>query len=130
MAGLRFSNTDMAKDYPRSDRVADEIQRQLAETIRTELKDPGMAAFFTISEVEVTRDLSVADVHFTVLEAEAVQPTLNALERARGFLRKRLATRLRLRNTPQLRFHYDRSVEEGARMDRLIDAARQRDSDE
>jgi ribosome-binding factor A len=120
----------MPKDYPRSDRVADEIQRQLAETIRHELKDPGVAEFFTISEVEVTRDLSVADVHFTVLEAESVEPTLDALQRARGFLRKRLASKLRLRNTPQLRFHYDRSVDEGARMDRLIDAARRRDSPE
>lgn len=120
----------MPKDYPRSDRVADEIQRQLAETIRLELKDPGMPAFFTISEVEVTRDLSIADVHFTVLEQESVKPTLDALERARGFLRRRLASKLRMRNTPQLRFHHDHSVDDGVRMDELIAAARRRDSDE
>jgi len=118
----------MAKDYPRSDRVADQIQRELAAIIRAELKDPGIGTFFTISEVEVTRDLSIADVHFTVLEPESVDDTLAALARARGFMRKRLAGKLRLRNTPQLRFHYDRSVEEGVRMDQLIDAARRRDA--
>ena len=62
-------------------------------------------------------------------------PTLSviclvSLFNARGFLRKRLASKLRLRNTPQLRFHYDRSVDEGTRMDRLIEAARRRDSHE
>ena len=118
----------MPRDYPRSDRVADEIQRHLAETIRHELKDPRMAEFFTISEVEVTRDLAIADIHFTVLEEEAIESTLDALQRAHGFLRRRLASKLRLRNTPQLRFHHDRSVQEGERMDRLIQAARRRDS--
>ena len=53
---------------------------------------------------------------------------LDALQRAHGFLRRRLASKLRLRNTPQLRFHHDRSVQEGERMDRLIQAARRRDS--
>ena len=120
----------MPKDYPRSDRVADQIQRELAEIIRVELKDPGIGTFFTISEVEVTRDLSIADVHFTVLEAESLKETEHALQRAHGFLRRRLAAKLRLRNTPQLRFHHDRSVEEGARMDELIEAARRRDSHE
>ncbi len=107
--------------------MADQIQRELAETIRTELKDPGIPPFFTISEVEVTRDLSIADVHFTVLDDESVEDTLDALARAQGFLRKRLAGRLRLRSTPQLRFHHDRSIQEGERMDKLIEAARRRD---
>lgn len=117
----------MPRDYPRSYRVADQIQRELADLVAHELKDPGIGDLFTISEVEVSRDLSVADVHFTVLLPESAASTLQALERAAGFLRRRLGARLRMRTLPQLRFHHDRSGVEGARMDALIEAARRRD---
>ncbi len=120
----------MAREYPRSFRVADQIQRELSTIVTQELKDPGIGEFFTISEVEVTRDLSIADVHFTVLDAQSVPATLAALRRASGFLRRRLAGRVRLRVTPQLRFHHDSSTADGARMDALIAAARRRDRDD
>ena len=118
----------MPKDYPRSERVADQIQRELADIIRHELKDPGVSSLITIAEVEVSRDLSIADVYFTVLENDKIEATGAALARARGFLRSRLGSKLRIRSTPQLRFFHDESTEQGARIDRLIAEARERDN--
>ena len=117
----------MPREYPRSYRVADQIQRELADIISHELKDPGLGALFTIAEVEVSKDLSIANVYYTLLDAAASEATQSALQRASGFLRGRLGARLRMRSTPQLRFRYDRSIERGEQMDALIDAARRRD---
>ena len=117
----------MSREYPRSYRVADQIHRELAELIAHGLKDPGVRSLVTISEVEVTRDLSIATVFFSVLSEESPGSTLQSLERASGYLRRQLASRLRLRNVPQLRFRHDRSSEHGQYMDALIDAAVRRD---
>ena len=74
----------MAREYPRSYRVADQIHRELAELIARGLKDPGVSAMVTISEVEVTRDLSIATVFFSVLSEDPPGSTLESLERASG----------------------------------------------
>jgi len=114
----------MPNEYPRSHRVADFIQRELAEVIRNELKDPRISPMLTISSVEVTRDLSVAKVYFTVMDAAAERiETEDALKRAAGFLRRHLAKAMNTRSVPQLRFHYDDSSERGAHMSALIDKA-------
>jgi ribosome-binding factor A len=107
-------------DYPRSHRVADFIQRELSVLIRGELKDPRLSPMLTIASVEVSRDLSVARVYYSVLDAEDRQATQEALASASGFLRKQLARRMQIRSVPQLRFHYDDSAEHGARMSALI----------
>jgi len=113
----------MPKDYPRSYRVADQIQRELATLIRQEVKDPGISPLLTIAEVEVSSDLSLATIYFTVLDDKDVQTSSEALNRASGFLRGALAKRLRLRIVPQLRFRYDDSIRVGEQMDVLINAA-------
>ena len=74
----------------------------------------------TISSVEVSRDLSVAKVYFSVFDASEKAPTLEALASASGFLRKQLARRMQTRSVPQLRFYYDDSAEHGAHMSALI----------
>jgi ribosome-binding factor A len=114
----------MPKDYPRTRRIAEQIQRELAELVRTELKDPRVSGFVTITDVEVSADQSHAKVFFTVLgDAPKIEETTQGLKRAAGFLRSQLAQRMRLRTIPQLDFKYDASVERGMKLSRLIDEA-------
>ena len=110
----------MAKDYPRSHRVADQIQQELSVLIRDELKDPRVPAMLTITSVDVTRDLSMARVFYTLLGETNRDECQDALENGSGYLRRLLGTRLSVRSVPQLTFRYDRSIEEGARMSALI----------
>jgi len=107
----------------RSARIADQIQRELAELIRLEVRDPRVR-LVTITAVELSRDQSHAKVFFTVLGSEAeAKETLEGLQRAAGFLRTSLAHRLSTRTVPDLHFAYDASIERGVRLSRLIDEA-------
>ncbi len=116
----------MAKDFARTDRVAEQIQRELAELLRLEVKDPRVR-MITLTGVEVARDYSHAKVFYTTLEG-ANKGVQQGLERASGFLRSQLAHAMKLRVVPQLHFVYDTSVERGARLSRLIDEAMSSDS--
>lgn len=119
----------MGREFSRSRRVGEQIQRELAELVQRELKDPRLG-MVTISAVDVSKDLSVAKVYFTVLDPEHdTQQTRQALTHAGGFLRRELAHRMKLRVVPELRFHYDSSIEEGSRLSALIDQAISKDSD-
>lgn len=111
----------MPKDFARTDRVAEQIQRELAELIRLEVKDPRVR-MVTLTAVEVSADYSHAKVYYTALEGENKQ-LQQGLERASGFLRSQLAHAMKLRVTPQLHFAYDTSVERGTRLSQLIDEA-------
>ena len=114
----------MPRDFPRSRRIAEQIQRELAEVIRLELKDPGVRGMVTITEVEVSLDQSHAKVFFTLLgDDQKIEETAAGLKRASGFLRTQLARRLKLRTVPPLEFKYDASIERGVRLSRLIDEA-------
>ncbi len=109
------------KSFPRSARAADQIQRILSELIRTELKDPRVH-MVTITDVEVSVDMSHAKVFVTTLDAPDHRAgTIAGLQHAAGFLRSALSRRLSLRTVPQLHFVYDESVERGTRLSRLID---------
>jgi ribosome-binding factor A len=111
----------MPKDFPRARRIAEQIQRELAEIIRLELKDPRVG-LITLTDVEVSQDHEHAKVYFTLLSGQAqAEETLNGLRRAAGFLRSQLAHRMKLRIVPELRFVYDTSVERGMDLSRLID---------
>lgn len=113
----------MPKDFPRSRRISEQVQRELSEIIRLELKDPRVG-MITITDVEVTQDNAYARVYFTLLgDASELPETTSALQHAAGFLRRQLAQRLKLRTVPQLQFEYDASVERGMRLSQLIDAA-------
>ena len=108
---------------PRRARIADQLQRELAELIRTELRDPRVG-MITLTGVELSRDQSHAKVFFTVLGPEtAAEAAREGLQRAAGFLRSGIAHRLTTRSVPQLAFAYDESVERGARLTQLIDEA-------
>jgi ribosome-binding factor A len=112
----------MPKEYSRSQRVVEQIRRELAELIRLEVKDPRVG-FITLTDVEITPDYAHAKVFFTSMTGEGDVPgILQGLRRASGFLRRELGRRIRIHTIPELHFHYDRSVEEGARLSQLIDA--------
>ena len=112
----------MPRDYPRSERLASQIQRELAGLIRLELKDPGLS-MVSILEVQVSRDLAHARVYFSVLDAETAPACIEALDRATGFLQREIGHRLKTRITPKLSFVYDDTDLRGRQMSDLIDAA-------
>jgi ribosome-binding factor A len=125
----------MPKEFSRSQRVAEQIRRELAELIRLEVKDPRVG-FITLTDVEITPDYAHAKVYFTSMTGEeGLDEILTGLRRASGFLRRELGRRVRIHTTPELHFHYDKSVEEGSRLSQLIDKvvredeARGRDDD-
>lgn len=116
----------MPREFKRSERVSGQLRRELAQLIQAEVKDPAVG-LVSVSDVEVTRDLSHAKVYVTVFKPEAAADSIRALKRAAGFLRTRLGQELRMRNVPELHFTHDDSVEKGQRMDSLIEQALESD---
>jgi len=111
----------MPREFKRSERVAELLQRELAAVIGQDLKDPALG-MVTVTAVRLSRDLSHAKVYVTALATGLGEEALiRRLNRAAGFLRHQLGPRLALRGTPALRFVYDRSVEKGLALSRLID---------
>lgn len=118
-----ITDPPVPRDFPRTRRIADQIQRELADIIRFELKDPRVG-MMTITDIEVSQDHNHAKVFFTVLaDAHKQAETGEVLQHAAGFLRTQLARRMKLRTVPQLQFEYDTSVERGVQLSRLIDDA-------
>jgi ribosome-binding factor A len=114
----------------RDRRMGQEIQRLLPDLIREEVKDPRVSGIVTVTDVEVSADLSQAKVFVTVMAAaDAVSATLEGLNRSASFLRTQLSRSMRARTVPALRFEYDESVERGVRLARLIETAVEADSD-
>ena len=111
------------KSFSRKDRVSEQIRRELAELIRTELKDPRVG-MISITDVEVTADYAHAKVFFSTLAGSESQPgVMTGLQKASGFLRRELGKRISIHMTPQLHFVFDQSLERGADMDQLIKEA-------
>lgn len=110
----------MAKEFARSQRVAEQIQRELADLLQFEVKDPRVSRV-TVTEVEVSGDLAHAKVFYS--STENAPELQKGLEKAAGFLRSQLSQRMLMRTVPQLHFVYDASIERGMRLSRLIDDA-------
>ena len=120
----------MAKDYSRTQRIGDQMQRELAQMIPREVRDPRLG-FVTITAVEVSRDLGHAKVFITLMgenDAEKVELNLEILNEAAGYLRMLLGKSMKLRSVPQLRFHFDQSISRGAHLSALIERAVAEDS--
>lgn len=113
----------MPREFSRTRRVEEQIQRELAELIRSSVKDPRLG-MVTVSGVEVSRDLGHAKVYVTVLgDEEKRDQSMQVLKRAAGYLRRELGRSMFMRSVPELHFHYDQSIEQGMQLDKLIDAA-------
>lgn len=113
----------MAKEYPRTRRVGEQLRRELAELIRTVADDPKLA-LVSITAVEVTRDLAYAKVYVTLVGAVEERATVvDHLNRLAPEFRRHLGRSLHIRTVPRLTFLYDEVVERGARLSALIDSA-------
>ena len=113
----------MPRDFSRTRRVGEQLQRELAVLVRDEISDPRIG-MVSISGVEVSRDLSHAKVFFSTMgDAQEADISLQVLQGAAGFLRRLLGQRLVMRHVPQLHFKQDHSLEQGAHLSALIDSA-------
>lgn len=110
----------MPREFSRSDRIASQVQREMAELIRLHVKDPDLG-MITVSDAEVSRDLAVAKIYVSFLGAHV--PAERAIQRLTTHvpeLRRELGKRLRVRSLPEVRFVHDDSIERGLRMDDLL----------
>ena len=120
----------MAKDYSRTQRIGDQMQKELAVMIPREVRDPRLG-FVTITAVEVSRDVGHAKVFVTVMgenDLEKIQQNVRVLNDAAGYLRMLLGKAMKLRSVPQLHFHYDESITRGTHLSALIERAISEDS--
>ncbi len=122
----------MAKEFGRSQRVAQELQKEIALILQREIKDPRVGLMVTVSGVEVSRDLAYAKVFVTFLndkDEDAVKQGIKALQDASGFIRTLLGKAMRLRIVPELTFFYDNSLVEGMRMSNLVSQVISKDNE-
>lgn len=112
----------MAREFSRADRVAQELQKEIAVILQREVKDPRIG-MVTVSDVEISRDLAYAKVFVTFLfdnDPSAIERGLEGLNNASGYIRSLVGKAMRLRIVPELSFFYDRSLVEGMRMSNLV----------
>ncbi len=113
----------MPREFSRNQRLGNQIQRALGEFLKSEVKDPRLKDV-SLTAVELSRDLGVALIHFSVLDPEReVAPVAAGLQSAAGFLRTRLGRAIKVRHVPELRFVHDDSAKHAADISRLIDSA-------
>lgn len=112
----------MPKEFSRSQRMAEQLRRELAEIVRNDIKDPRLG-FVSFTEVRMSRDLSHAVIYCSVLNSEDQLESVEILNHAVGFVRKEIAHRIRARIVPTLKFVIDDSVIRGEAMDELISDA-------
>ncbi len=112
----------MRKNSVKNIRVNSEVMRELSVIIREDIKDPRISSMASVVAVEVTPDLKYAKAYISVLGSEEEQKaTIDGLKSAEGYIRRQLAQRVNLRNTPELTFVLDQSIEYGIRMSKKID---------
>ena len=112
----------MRRNSVKNTRINGEVQRVLAEVIRAEIKDPRISPLTSVVSVEVAPDLKTWKAWISVYgDEEAQKATIEGLKSAEGFIRKELARRINLRNTPEIRFIVDQSIAYGVKMSKLID---------
>lgn len=110
----------MNYSYKRADRVSDLLKKEISQLLLREVKDPHIG-FITITDVEVSKDLQVAKVYYTILgDEKQLRESAQALNRASRFIKRQLGKRLRMRYIPDIIFKYDHSLEYGNRIDDIL----------
>lgn len=112
--------------YKRSVRVADLLHHEIADIVLHKLKDPRLG-FITITAVDVSSDLRVAKVYFTVLDDKRIDETLDVLTSSKSFIRKELAGRVQLKYLPDLVFNKDESILYGRKIDKILDEIKEKE---
>ena len=122
----------MAREFKRTDRVAEQLQRELAQIIQMEIKDPRVG-MVTVSGVEVSRDLYYATAYVTFLgigdDDKSTSAAVEVLNQAAGFVRSLVGKRMQMRVVPQLKFVFDKSISQGSELSALIKKARDKDKE-
>lgn len=119
----------MRKNSMKNTRINGEVQKELAEIIRGEIKDPRISPLTSVISVEVAPDLKTCKAWISVYGDDRVaEDTLAGLRSAEGYIRRELARRINLRNTPEIRFIVDRSIAYGVKMSKLIDEVAKSDA--
>lgn len=119
----------MSKEFSRVDRLSQHMKKEMAVILQREIKDPRLHTMITVSDVEVSRDLSHAKVFVTFLGLadDKVEENLKILNDAAGFVRSLIGKRIQTRIVPHIRFAFDESLNEGIRMANLVSSARAED---
>ena len=122
----------MQRDFSRTDRVAQQVQKEIAMILQRDFKDPRVG-WVTVSAVEVSKDLAYVTVYVTLLgqedNKEKVEESIKILNKAGGFFRGEIGKRMRLRIVPEVKFEYDASLVTGIEMSKKVDAAINKDKD-
>ena len=116
------------RQYERTDRISSEVMREVERIIREDVSDPRTDCMFSVTHVDVTRDLRYAKVYISVYEEEKRQPMMKALKSAAGFIRHNLGLRVQLRYTPELLFELDTTIEYGVHIASLLNQVRKNES--
>ena len=120
----------MRKNSIKNTRINGEVQRELANIIRGGIKDPRISPLTSVVAVEVAPDLKTCKAYISVLgDSEAQKVTLEGLKSAEGYIRRELAHTVNLRNTPEIRFILDQSIEYGVHMSKIIDEVTAKDDE-
>ena len=118
----------MRKNSIKNTRINGEVQKELSTIIRNEIKDPRIHPMTSVMAVEVAPDLKTCKAYISVLgEKEAKEATIKGLKSAEGYIRRQLAHNMNLRNTPEIRFILDESIEYGVTMSKLFDDIAKKD---
>ena len=112
------------QQFERTDRIASEIMREAERIIREDVSDPRTQCMFSITHVDVTRDLRYAKVYVSIYEEDKREPMMKALKSAAGFIRHNIGRRVQLRYTPELLFELDTTIEYGVHIASLINQVR------
>ena len=108
------------KNNPRLGRIDEEYKKELSQIIGYELKNPNVTGMISVTKVKVTNDLKFAKVYVSILNSKNIKDTLAGLKKSSGYIRSELAKRVNLRNTPELIFELDDSIEYGAKINSIL----------
>ena len=108
------------KNNNRLARITEEYKKELSQIIGYELKNPNVTGLISVTKVKVTPDLKFAKIYVSILNSKNIKETLEGLKKSAGFMRTELAKRVNLRNTPELIFEIDDSIEYGAKIDTIL----------
>ncbi len=110
----------MPENQARLGRIEEEYKKELSQIVGYELKNPNVTGLISVTKVKVSNDLKYAKVYVSILNAKNLKDTLAGLKKSSGFIRSELARRVNLRNTPELVFELDDSLEYGAKIDTIL----------
>jgi len=110
----------MPENQTRLGRIEEEYRKELSQIIGYELKNPNVTGLISVTKVKVTNDLKYARVYVSIMNSKNVKDTLAGLKKSSGYIRSELARRVNLRNTPELIFELDDSIEYGAKIDTIL----------